>query len=104
MDSTKSSKIKKCRLEALPSALRSHWEYVVNDFLETGCLLTEERRELLLRELRVEDLIIDSVEVHPAFAISRRLVVVVDGTTIQECWLYYPRMKKIEKYVLKKTA
>lgn len=104
MDTTRNSRIKKARLETPLPPLRSHWEYVVNDFLETGCLLPDERREMLLRELRIEDLMIDSVEVHPAFAISRRLVAIVDGTAIRECWLYYPRLKRIEKYVLKKAA
>jgi hypothetical protein len=78
------------------------WEYVVDDFLEMACSLTPEKRHLLLTELRLQDPTSDSIDTHPSFSLNGRLVIVVEGTKIEECWLFYPGEKRIEKYPLKK--
>ncbi len=79
----------------------SEWEYVLDDFLELGRFLTDEERILLLGELRASQIGVDSIDIHTAFSIDGRLVVLMASPQIHECWLYYPKAGKIEKYPLK---
>ena len=77
------------------------WDYVLDDFLELACPLTEEERDLLLGELRTSKIRAESIDVHATFSVDGRLVIVLDGMRAYECWLYYPKAGKIEKYPLK---
>lgn len=81
----------------------SHWEYIIHDFLETECLMSQEKRAFLLHELHVGNMFIREIEVHPTFSVNRRLISIVEKPAIEECWLYYPEIKRIEKHILKKN-
>ena len=74
------------------------WEYILDDLLEMSCSLGAEERLLLLDALRVQICPNDTVNVHPAFSIGRQSVLVVEEGKIEECWIYYPKGKRIEKY------
>ena len=91
-------------LSAVPAG--SVWEDLVTDFLEMACFLTPEEQDFLLDELRQRPTSADSIEVFPSFRIDGRIVVVCErlpseggpSGAIRECWLYYPREKKIKKH------
>ncbi len=85
-----------------PPQRLSGWEYIVDDFMEMACFLSEEKRLFLIEEMRLSRKISDAMEVHPSFTMDKNLVVVIDGPKVEECWLYYPQQKKIEKYVVGK--
>ena len=87
--------------ETTPKAI-SYWEYVVDDFLEIGCYLTEEKRQLLLEELRLQGCAAEAIEMRPSFSIDNRLIVIIEDSRMEECWLYYPNHQKIERYLFKK--
>lgn len=80
--------------------LRKEGERIVDDFLEIGCLLDIEKRRFLIRELDFKSHEIDSIDVHPCFTMSGRLICIVESSALAECWLYYPsQMKIIKRYL-----
>ena len=80
------------------------WEIIVDDFLDTGCFLRSEERSFLLQELRAEKAYSESVDVYPSFSLGMKLINIIHAPLIRECWLYYPKRKRIEKHHLKKAA
>ena len=77
------------------------WDYVLDDFLELTCPLTEAERDVLLEALRASRIRTESIDIHSTFSVDGRLVIVLEGPKAHECWLYYPKAGKIEKYPLK---
>ncbi len=85
------------------------WEYLVSDFLEMACFLTHEEQEHLLAALRKEGVTATAIHAHPSFVINGRIIFIPDegaagesgNDPIEECWIYYPREKKIRRQVLK---
>ena len=73
------------------------WEDLVQDFLELACLLTQEEQALLMEELQNNGVQADALQVYPSFNIDNRLVVVCEGQQAYECWVYYPKDKKLIK-------
>ncbi len=85
-----------------PQKSLSEWEYVLKDFLEMGSSLNPEECLCLVEELRRQSICADSIDVHSTFSIDGKLVVVVEDTNTVECWLYYPKERRILKRALKK--
>ncbi|MDD5218178.1 MAG: hypothetical protein PHN49_00575 [Candidatus Omnitrophica bacterium] len=79
------------------------WEYIVDDFLETGCALLKEKRDPLLETIKKQNFLKKSVDIHRAFSINGILIPVIEKTKIRECWLYDPSKRKIEKYFAGKS-
>ena len=80
---------------AYPSGFRVVWEDLVDDFLETGCRLSDEERALLLNQLRSQGVMAHAIHAYPSFTIGKKTIVVCDSGHSDECWLYYPKEKKI---------
>ena len=80
----------------------SFCEYVVDDFLEVACFLKEDKRRFLIEELRLQGAGGGTLNAYGSFSMAERLVVVIEGPAIQECWLYYPDQGKIEKHLLRR--
>ena len=80
----------------------THWEYIIDDLLEMACSLSQDERRFLLEEMQIRTCLSESIHVHPSFSLDNRLVIIVEEAKIEECWLYYPDQKRIEKYPLKK--
>ncbi len=78
------------------------WQYLVDDFLEIGCSLSEDQRRFLIEELSLEECLADSLEVYPSFLIDKKLVAVMNLGCIEDCWLYDAEQRRIEKYPLKR--
>jgi len=76
----------------------SSWEYIVDDFLETGCALLKGKRDPLLETIKKQNFLENSVDIHQAFSINGILIPVIEKSKIRECWLYDPSKRKIEKY------
>ena len=83
--------------QPVPRASALDWEYVLNDLLEMSCFLNPGQRLALMDELRKEETPPEVIDIHPAFSIGKRLIAVVEGDSISECWIYYPRNKRITK-------
>ncbi len=81
-----------------------YWEYIVNDFLETGCFLEQSQRQFLLDQLRFDVTCVEHIEVHPAFTIDQKLITVLGDAAIQDVWIYNPSRHKLRKHTLRKTA
>lgn len=77
------------------------WEYLVRDFFELECRLSEKDYLLPLLELRREGVAQEHVEPHPAFSIDGRLIVILRHPKARQCWFYDPAMKKLIKRFLK---
>jgi hypothetical protein len=86
----------------LPGKRFTHWEYIVDDLLEMACTLTRDERLFLLDEMQIRSCVSESIQAHPSFSLDGRLVVVAEDSAIEECWIYYPALKRIEKYPLKR--
>ena len=69
---------------------------IVQDFLEMSCKLAEKERAYLVNELVQEPVSSEAIQIHPAFSIDGRIIVVGNGHA-SECWLYAPKVKKILK-------
>ncbi len=78
------------------------WRYLVDDFLELGCSLSEDQKQFLIDELSFEDCSAESLEVYPSFFIDGKLVVVMNLGSVEDCWLYDAVQKRIEKYPFKR--
>lgn len=74
------------------------WEDLVVDFLELACFMTEEQQDYLIHQLSLLNLQAESIEVHPCFSVQGKLVVVCEEIPVQECWVYFSRKKKIQKW------
>ena len=75
----------------------SVWKYLVHDFLEMACFLTNDQRDYLIEELGQEETQADFIRVHPSFSTEGRVIVVCEEGAANECWLYSPREKKLLK-------
>ena len=73
------------------------WEDLVQDFLEMACFLTPSERDFLIEKLQQEQTLPDSLRVYPSFIIGDRLIVVCEDGFASECWIYYPKEKRVEK-------
>ena len=73
------------------------WEDLVQDFLEIACLLTEGEQKFLIEELQQEGVETDYLQVYPSFNVDNRLVVISEAPQALECWVYYPKDKKLIK-------
>ena len=69
---------------------------IIQDFLEISCRLPEKERHFLLHELAKKSFSSEVIEIHPAFSVENRLIV-VGNTAAAECWLYTPKVRKILK-------
>lgn len=69
---------------------------IIQDFLEMTCKLAEKERTYLVRELAQESVSSDAIEIHAAFSIGGRIIV-VGNAQASECWLYAPKARKILK-------
>ena len=73
------------------------WEDLINDFLEMACFLSQEERSYLVRKLAKEAIHADEIFTLPTFSIEKRLISICENVSPEECWLYFPKEKKIEK-------
>ena len=69
---------------------------IIQDFLEMNCKLAEKDRAYLVRELSQESLTSEAIEVHPAFSVDGKIIVVKNSPAM-ECWVYAPKARKITK-------
>ena len=76
--------------------MRQAWEDIVEDFLEVACRMSTDQREVALEALRKQGLSLDHLEVHPAFSLEGRLMVVLRGIDVRHCSLYFVDKGKIE--------
>lgn len=77
--------------------MRNAWEDLINDFLEVACRLNSEERELAISTLKREKISAEHLEVHPAFSIDGRVMVVLKPGNLKECLFYFLEERKIEK-------
>lgn len=76
--------------------MRNTWEDLVEDFLEVACRINQAQRITALEHLRLDGITAEHLEVHPAFSIQGRLMVVVRGAEISKCILYFVRNGRFE--------
>ncbi|MFZ5803060.1 MAG: hypothetical protein ACOY3K_08170 [Candidatus Omnitrophota bacterium] len=76
-------------------------EYVVDDWLETGCEVRDTKRSGLVREFLGGESFLDAVALRPAISVRDRLISIVAEGAVRECWIYYSGSGKLEKYSLK---
>ncbi len=69
---------------------------IIQDFLEVACKLAEKEQDYLVKELAQEPPLAEAIEIHPAFSVDGKIIV-VGNTPASECWLYTPKGKKILK-------
>ena len=69
---------------------------IIQDFLEVTCKLAETEQTYLVKELAQGAVSSEAIEVHPAFSVDGRIIV-VGNTPALECWLYSPKAGKIFK-------
>ncbi len=74
---------------------------IIRDFLEIACRLAESERAYLMRELEQTPASSEGIEVHPAFSVDKKIIV-VGNTPALECWLYSPKAGKIMKTTWKR--
>lgn len=84
--------------------MRKTWEDLVEDFLEVACRMNRAQRETALESFRLESITSEHLEVHPAFSVEGRLMVVLNGTEISKCTLYFVRNGRVETMYLENTA
>lgn len=84
--------------------MRKTWEDLVEDFLEVACRMNRAQRETALESFRAESITSEHLEVHPAFSVEGRLMVVLNGTEISKCALYFVRNGRIETISLESSA
>jgi hypothetical protein len=77
---------------------RHVWEDLVDDFLEIACILTEPERLHLIDVLRRQRVRADTIQKHHGFSVAGRLVIVSNSDHAAECWIYYPKKRKIVKF------
>ena len=69
---------------------------IIQDFLEITCKMPEKERVYLVRELAREAVSSETIEVHPAFSVEGKIII-VGNKTAEECWLYSPVIRRIMK-------
>ena len=80
------------------NSMSNVWKYLVHDYLEMACFLTDDQRDHLIEELGRENIVADFIQVYPSFSIDGRVVVVCgESSAAQQCWLYAPKDKTIMK-------
>lgn len=84
--------------------MRKTWEDLVEDFLEVACRMNQAQRETALENLRLDSITSEHLEVHPAFSIEGRLMVVLRGTEISKCTLYFVRNGRFETMSLEAVS
>ncbi len=76
--------------------MRHTWEDLVEDFLEVACRMSTRQRELALECLRQEGVDAQHLEVHPAFSLEGKLMVILRGAAVYRCSVYFVECGKIE--------
>jgi hypothetical protein len=76
----------------------SVWPDLVRDFLEMACFLRPEEQEMLVQELKRQNIQAESIDVYPCFVINGRVVIVCENGTARECWLYFVKKQIIQKW------
>lgn len=74
------------------------WEDLVTDFLEITCFLKPGDQTPLLQELHRQQTQAESIEIHPCFSISGKLIVIGEETLLRECWLFDAGRKQIQRW------
>ncbi len=69
---------------------------IIRDFLEIACQLAETEQAYLMRELEQTSVSSEGIEVHPAFSVDGK-VIIIGNKSASECWLYSPETGKILK-------
>ncbi len=81
----------------LPKPSLPVWEDLVDDLLEISCAVTEESRLFLCDLLRKQKISAESIRSHTSFSIAELVVVIKDGSNVQECWFFDPKQKKVRR-------
>lgn len=76
--------------------MKSTWEDLVEDFLEVAGRMNPAQRQDVLENLRLEGITQEHLEVHPAFSIQGKLMVILRGGLFQKCILYFPQQGRFE--------
>ena len=76
------------------------WKYLASDYLEIKCGLSRQEQDPLFREMKKFPVGSESIEIYRGFSAKTRLVVICGDSAIEECWLYFPRERKIRKFQL----
>ena len=80
------------------SVSSSVWEDLVDDFLETACLLKPKERHYLLQELRRQRISVERIDAPTCLSVDGHLLVVSHvADRVKALWLYHPGLKKIKK-------
>lgn len=80
--------------------MKNTWQDLVNDFLEVACRLDPEQRALAIAALESENISSEHLEVHPAFSIDGKIMVVLKPGVMKECLFYFLEQRKIERKYL----
>ncbi|MBU3759099.1 MAG: hypothetical protein FGM27_04140 [Candidatus Omnitrophica bacterium] len=72
------------------------WEDLVDDFLDVACRLGPAQRKTVLETLKQEGLSSPYLEVHPAFSIEGRLVVILGSKTVQKLAVFLPEEGSVQ--------
>jgi len=78
------------------------WEYILEDYMDLSCSLKEEDQKFLIGEIKREKLKADRIEIIAAFIVEEKIVIIPQETRAEECWIYFPGERKIERHCLKK--
>lgn len=76
--------------------MRHTWEDLVEDFLEVACRMNARQRELALECLRLEGVEAEHLEVHPAFSLEGKMMIILRGAAVSRCAVYFVESGKIE--------
>lgn len=76
--------------------MRQTWEDLVEDFLEIACRMNRAERSPVLENLRQEGLSAEHLDVHPAFSIQGRLMVILKKAPVRKCTVYVLRSGRFE--------
>mgnify|MGYP000446638784 CR=1 FL=1 len=77
--------------------MKNAWEDLINDFLEVACRLAPDERALAINALKSENISAEHLEVHPAFSIDGKVMVVLKPGLMKECLFYFLEQRRIEK-------
>lgn len=83
--------------------MKNTWEDLINDFLEVACRLDPGQRALAIDALKSENISTEHLEVHPAFSIDGKIMIVLKPGSMKECLFYFLEQRKIEKRSLGRT-
>lgn len=82
---------------SLKLSLSGCWRYVLDDLLELKFSLDPVKRLYLIKELEKNKLKGGSISTFTAVLFDRKLILITNGRTISEYWLYCPDREKIYK-------